>query len=55
MFKNIKKDLRGICWLCPDYIFYNNFCTYYNIELVAQGEEITCNNPNRIIDETFEM
>lgn len=45
------KDLRGDCANCPYWLPYSNFCTYYNIELVANGFEATCNNPERIVND----
>ena len=51
----MSKDLRGQCWSCPYYIGYQNFCTFYNIELAAEGFEATCNNQQRIIKENEQI
>lgn len=45
----MSEDLRGVCWKCPYYIGYADFCDYYKVEVV-QGFLGNCNNKERIIN-----
>lgn len=45
MRENEIKGERGVCWTCPYYVQYSNFCDYYKIYLNNNGYEPTCNNP----------
>ena len=42
---NIEKGERGVCWTCPYYVQYANYCDYYKMYLNDIGREPTCNNP----------
>lgn len=45
MNENEIKGERGVCWTCPYYVQYSNFCDYYKIYLNNNGYEPTCDNP----------
>lgn len=42
---------NGVCYLCPYYDNFRNFCGFYKIFLNGPGFESTCNNIERVIDE----
>lgn len=45
MNENKTQGERGICWTCPYYETYANYCDYYKMYLNDNGREPTCNNP----------
>lgn len=45
MNENKTQGERGMCWTCPYYETYANYCDYYKMYLNDNGREPTCNNP----------